>query len=111
MPGPLIQLGATIMCPHGGQVTDVPTNARVLASGMPVATAADTFLVAGCAFQLPPPTPSPCLTVQWLTPAVRVMVNGTPALLQTSAGLCQNPAQVPQGPPIVAATQVRVIGT
>jgi hypothetical protein len=78
---------------------------------MPLATAADTFLVAGCAFQLPPPTPSPCLTVQWLTPAVRVMVNGTPALLQTSAGLCQNPSQVPQGPPIVAATQVRVIGT
>lgn len=111
MPGPLIQTGATIMCPHGGQVTNVPTNTRVLASGMPLATAADTFLVAGCVFQMPPPTPSPCLTVQWIAPAVRVMINGSPALVQTSVGLCQNPAQVPQGPPIVAATQPRVSGT
>jgi Domain of unknown function (DUF4280) len=111
MPGPLIQLGATIMCPHGGQVSDVPTNSRVLASGAPVATVADTFPVAGCAFTLPGPQPSPCLTVQWITPAVRVLVNGTPALLQTSAGLCNSPQQLPQGPPVVAATQVRVIGT
>jgi hypothetical protein len=111
MPGPLIALGATIMCPHAGQVTDVPTNARVLASGAPLATAADTFPVAGCPFTLPGPVPSPCLTVQWLTPAVRVLVNGTPALLQTSAGLCMSPQQLPQGPPVVAATQVRVIGT
>jgi hypothetical protein len=111
MPGPLIQLGATVLCPHGGQVTDVPTNTRVLASGMPLATVADMFLVAGCTFTLPSAQPSPCLTVQWLTPAVRVFVNGTPALLQTSSGLCQSPEQLPQGPPIVAATQVQVIGT
>lgn len=110
MPGPLIQTGATITCPHGGQVSNVPTNTRVLAGGMPLATSADTFLVAGCAFTVGP-NPSPCLTVQWIAPAVRVTLSGTPALIQTSVGLCQNPAQVPQGPPVVAATQPRVSGT
>ena len=110
MPGPLIQTGATIMCPHGGQVTNVPTNSRVLASGMPLATVADAFLVAGCAFTLGA-APSPCLTVQWVAPATRVLIDGTPALVQTSVGLCQNPEQAPQGPPVVAVTQPRVSGT
>jgi hypothetical protein len=49
--------------------------------------------------------------VQWLVPATRVFVNGQPAILQTSAGLCLSAEQIPQGPPVVAVTQPRVIGT
>ena len=111
MPGPLFHVGAGAVCPHGGPVSVVSTNARVFVSGQPVATLADQFLVAGCAFTVPPAKPQPCVKVQWLAPAVRVFVNGQPAVLQTSTGLCLSPEQIPQGPPIVAAVQPRVIGT
>ena len=111
MPGFLFHVGASAICPHGGQVTTISTNARVLVSGMPVATMADTFTVATCVFTVPPGKPQPCVKVQWLTPATRVLVNGQPPVLQTSAGLCQSVEQIPQGPPLVTATQTRVIAT
>lgn len=109
MPGPLYHVGATAICPHGGQVTTISSNARVMVGGMPVATFADTSLVAGCAFT--PVAPQPCLRVQWIVPATRVVVMGQPVLLQSSTGLCIGPTQAPQGPVIIAATQTRVIGT
>ncbi len=111
MPGPLYHVGASAICPHGGQVTTISSNTRVLVSGMPVATLTDTSLVAGCVFTVPGPKPQPCVKVQWLLGAVRVMVNGQPALLQTSTGLCQSVEQIPQGPPSILATQTRVVGT
>ncbi len=111
MPGFLMHVGATAICPHAGQVTVVSTNTRVLVGGQPVATMNDTYTVAGCPFALPGPTPSPCVKVQWLVPAMRVMVSGAPAMLQNSTGLCLSAAQVPQGPPSVIVTQVRVKGS
>jgi len=39
----------------------------------------------------PPGKPQPCIRVQWLVPAARVLVNGQPVLLQTSTGLCLSP--------------------
>lgn len=110
MPGFLFHAGATAICPHAGQVSVIPSNTRVLVSGQPVATLGDLFLVAGCAFTVGP-KPQPCVKVQWLVPATRVLVNGQPAILQTSSGLCQSPEQIPQGPPTVIATQVRVLGS
>jgi hypothetical protein len=107
----LFHVGASAICPHAGQVTTIPSSARVLASGQPVATLADTFLVAGCAFTVPPGKPQPCVKVQWLVPATRVFVDNQPAILQTSVGLCQSPEQIPQGPPSVLVTQPRVSGT
>lgn len=111
MPGPIYHVGASAICPHGGQVTTVSSNARVLVNGMPAATVADTSLIAGCPFQLPGPTPSPCITVRWLVPAVRVSVMGQQVLLQTSQNLCLSAAQAPQGPAIVTVNQTRVIAT
>lgn len=111
MPGPLVHVGAVAICPHGGQVTVVSTNTRVFVGGMPVVTLGDTFLVAGCVFTVPPGKPQPCVKVQWLTPATRVLVNGQPPILQMSSGLCQSPEQIPQGPPTVTTTQPRVVGT
>jgi uncharacterized Zn-binding protein involved in type VI secretion len=110
MPGLLLHVGATAICPHGGQVTIIPSSPRVLVSGQPVATFSDTTLVAGCAFTVGP-KPQPCIKVQWLVPAARVTVGGQPALLQTSPGLCQSAEQIPQGPPTVIAGQMRVQGT
>jgi hypothetical protein len=111
MPAPLFHVGASAICPHGGQVTVVSTNTRVLVSGMAVATMADTCTVAGCAFTVPPGKPQPCVRVQWLVPAARVLVMGQPALLQSSTGLCLSADLIPAGPPTVVATQPRVVGT
>jgi hypothetical protein len=108
MPGFLFHVGATAICPHGGQVQVVPSAPRVLVSGQPVATMADLALVAGCAFNVSG-APQPCLTVQWIVPAARVLVNGIPALVQTSMGLCLGPTQAPQGPVSILVTQPRVV--
>ncbi len=111
MPGFLMHVGATAICPHGGQVSTISANARVLVGGQPVATLSDTYLVAGCAFTVPPGKPQPCVKVQWLVPAARVLVGGQPAVLQTSTGLCQSAEQIPQGSPGVVVTQLRARGT
>jgi uncharacterized Zn-binding protein involved in type VI secretion len=111
MPGLLYHVGASAICPHGGQVTVIPTSPRVTVSGQPVATLGDQYVVAGCAFTVPTGKPQPCIKVQWLVPATRVMINGQPAILQTSTGLCLSAEQIPQGPPTITATQTRVIAT
>jgi hypothetical protein len=108
MPGFLLHMGATAFCPHGGMIMTIKPSPRVFVSAQPVAALGDTFLVTGCAFA--PVKPQPCITVQWLTPATRVFVNGQPAILQASAGLCQSAEKVPQGPPVIVMTQTRVTG-
>jgi len=104
----LVQVGATIQCPHGGQASIVPTNARVKAGGAFVALQADTTTIAGCAFTLPNGTPQPCLMVQWLSGALRVKVGGQPVLTKSSNGLCQGAA--PQGSASIVSTQMQVKG-
>ena len=105
-----MHVGATAICPHGGQVSVVPSNTRVLVNGTPAATLGDLYVVAGCAFTVPPGKPQPCVKVQWLVPSSRILINGQPAILQASTGLCQSAEQIPQGPPTVIATQTRVSG-
>jgi uncharacterized Zn-binding protein involved in type VI secretion len=99
------------MCPHGGQVTTAPGAARVLVGGQPAATMGDTYTVAGCSFMVPGPKPQPCVKVQWLAPATRVTIGGQPAILRTSSALCQSAEQIPGGPPSIATTQMKVMGT
>jgi hypothetical protein len=110
MPGFLTHVGFTAICPHGGQVSVISTNSRVLVSGQPVATLGDTYMIAGCAFTVGT-KPQPCIKVQWLVPASRVKVGGQPVILQDSTGLCQSAEQIPQGPPNIVVTQTRVRGT
>ena len=107
MPGFVLHAGATLMCPHGAPIQSVPTNPRVLVSGMPVSVLPDQFLVAGCPLNVSG-APQPCLRVQWLVPSARVLVNGSPALLQSSVGLTLGPTQAPQGTALVVAVQARV---
>jgi hypothetical protein len=111
MPGSLVQVGATAMCPHGGSVSIVSSNTRVKLNGQAAATMSDTFTIAGCSFTIPPSKPQPCMTVKWLMPALRVKVNGQAVVLQTSTGLCQTGEQIPQGPPNVVSAQLKVTGT
>ena len=110
MGSPIFHVGAQAMCPHGGQVGTTPGSPRVTVGGQPVATMADTYLVAGCAFMVAS-KPQPCVKVQWLVPATRVMVGGQPVILQSSSGLCQSAEQIPAGPPSVVMTQLRAMGT
>jgi hypothetical protein len=111
MPGPLYHQGNVTICPHGGQVNDIPTTPRVTVSFLPVAVLGDVCPIVGCAFVLPSGTPHPCVLTNFVTPALRVFILGRPALLQTSVGLCVAPDQAPQGPPGVLVNQPRVIAT
>jgi hypothetical protein len=54
MPGLVLNVGATAMCPHGGQMSIVSSNTRVLLGGQPAATFSDTYLIAGCPFVVGP---------------------------------------------------------
>jgi hypothetical protein len=115
MPGFFFHLNAQCKCTHGAPVNVVPTQTRVLVSGQVVATATAQLVVAGCPFTVPTGKPQPCVLVKWAMPAARVLIMGQAPLLQPPPGsgpapaLCQSPEQIPQGPPIVAAMQLRVM--
>ena len=82
MPGPILHVGATVLCSHGGQATPTAPNPRVTVSGMPVATIAAPYAVAGCAF-VPPAGNGPCVTGQWIVGATRVLALGQPVVIMT----------------------------
>ena len=111
MPGPIVNVGAVGMCPHGGQIQIISTDARVLLGGLMAATVADQFVIVGCAFTVPPGKPQPCVKVVWMVPAVRVLAMGQPVILQTSVGLCFSADGIPACPPVLTTVQPRVIGT
>lgn len=106
MPGPILHLGATVQCAHGGVATPTAPNPRVLVGGQPVATIAAPYAVAGCAFA-PPAGNGPCVTGQWTVGATRVLVAGQPVAIQTGVATC-----VPTGTPLLPiVAQTRVIAT
>jgi uncharacterized Zn-binding protein involved in type VI secretion len=110
MPGLLFHVGAVATCPHAIPIQVIPSNVRVLVNGMPAATLGDQFVVTGCPFTVPPGKPQPCVRVQWLAPATRILINGQPAILNLSSAMCLSADQIPNGPPIVISTQPRVGG-
>ncbi len=106
---PFLTVAATMTCPHGGTVTATPSSVNAKAGGSPVLTASDTFLIAGCAFNISG-APSPCVTVQWVQPATASTRRGAPTLTMASLGLCLAATQAPQGPVVIASTQTQVSG-
>lgn len=106
MPGPLLHVGATVLCAHGGQGQPTAPNPRVLVSGQPTVTQPAPYTIAGCPFTTPAGSPLPCVTAQWVSAATRVLSNGAPLLLFDSQAVC-----VPNGTPLmITVTQTRVIG-
>jgi uncharacterized Zn-binding protein involved in type VI secretion len=105
MPGYALQVGASLNCSHGGTVQVATTNSRVLVNKQPVLTVGDTWSVVGCPLNVAG-APSPCATLVWISPSVRVKVNGQPVVSSGSTGLSMGP--VPQGSPIVISQQTRV---
>ncbi|ASL26563.1 hypothetical protein [Azotobacter chroococcum] len=105
MPGPLLHLGATVLCAHGGMATPTAPNPRVLVSGQPTVTMTAPYVIAGCPFNVV--VPLPCVTGQWVVAALRVLSNGQPLVLMDSQAVC-----VPNGTPLLPlVVQTRVIGS
>ena len=71
MPGYVLHVGATIQCSHGGQAQATAPNPRVKVGGQMVVTQSAPHTVAGCLFNVSG-VPSPCVTAQWVTAALRV---------------------------------------
>lgn len=100
----ILNQSATVICPHAGQTTTIPTSVRVKIGGVPPLLMTDTTMVAGCAFA-PGGVPSPCLQVTWTSGATRVLIEGKPPLLMSSMGMSVGPGA---GPATIIMTQVRV---
>jgi hypothetical protein len=97
-------MGAVVLCAHGGQATPTVPSPRVLVSGMPIATIAAPYTVAGCAF-VPPSGNGPCVTAQWVVGSVQVISEGQPVAILSGMAVC-----VPTGTPLVpVSAQVRVV--
>jgi len=106
MPGPILHVGATVLCAHGGQAIPTVPSPRVMVSGMPIATIAAPYSIAGCAF-VPPAGNGPCVTAQWVVGAVQVLSEGQPVAIMTGMATC-----VPTGAPLLPVqAQTRVIAT
>jgi hypothetical protein len=106
MGSPILHLGASVLCSHGGQAVPTAPSAVVLVSGMPVATTAAPYAVAGCAF-VPPGGNGPCVTGQWIVGSVRVLSQGQPLVIMTGVSIC-----VPTGTPLLpVSAQTRALAT
>jgi hypothetical protein len=107
-------------CTHSASAQTPPAQPRVVMGvpPLPVETMANMIAVTGCPFQIPfgvGTKPQPCVRVQWTMPATRVLIAGSPPLLQPTPGpgpgACLSVEQIPQGPPMVSGLQTRVIAS
>jgi hypothetical protein len=106
MPGPILHMGATVLCAHGGQAVPTVPSPTVMVSGMPIATIAGPYAVAGCPFVTPAGN-GPCVVGQWVAGAVQVLSHGQPVAIMTGVSVC-----VPTGTPLVpVAAQTLVLAT
>lgn len=90
---------ATVQCPHGGVATPSVTNLRVKLGGSPATTIAAPWKIE-C-----PNAQAPCTIANFAPGATRVLLEGQPAVLSNSTGLCP-----PGGRVLVMLTQGRVEG-
>ena len=104
----LLTTASTMMCPHGGQVQAVSSNARAKA-GAPILRSSDTFTIAGCPLNISG-APHPCVTVQWVKSNIRSKAVGDFMLASDSVGLCLAGDQAPQGTVIISSTQAKASG-
>ena len=106
MPAPILHMGAVVTCAHGGQAMPTAPSPCVFVSGMPIATIAAPYAVAGCAFVTPTGN-GPCVTAQWVVGAVQVMSQGQPVVIMSGVSVC-----VPTGTPLLpVSAQTLVLAT
>jgi hypothetical protein len=106
MPGPVLHVGAVVTCAHGGMAAPTVPVPTVLVSGMPIATIAAPWAVAGCAF-VPPAGNGPCVTGMWILGSLCVQSNGQPVAILSVVSTC-----VPTGTPMLpVSAQTLVLAT
>lgn len=105
MPGPILHLGATVLCSHGGTATPTAVSPRVFVNGQAIVTLPGPYAVAGCTLaSIPSP---PCVTATWMVGATRVFSNAMAVVIATGQSVC-----VPTGTPLVSVVvQGRVVAT
>ncbi len=92
----ILTIDNQIQCPHGGVATVAePTNTPLFVDGSPALLETDTFVIAGCTFNILG-VPVPCVSILWTDAATMLTVNDAGVLLETSMGLCLNAAGAPQ---------------
>jgi len=106
MPGPILHVGAVVTCAHGGMATPTVPSPTVMVSGMPIATIAAPYVIAGCAF-VPPAGNGPCVAGMWIVGSLQVLSNGQPVAILAGVSTC-----VPTGTPMMpVSAQTFVIAT
>lgn len=95
MGSPLLHVGATVQCSHGGTATPTSPNSRVLVNNQPTVTMSAPYSVAVCSHTVSN-TPSPCVTAQWTRAAIRVTSSNLPLVLMDSQAIC-----TPNGTPLM----------
>ncbi len=106
MAGNILNTATTIICTHGGQATLFTSNTRAFADGAPVLLESDIHPVVGCPFTVGIKY-SPCVRIEWSAGASKVIINGTPVLVQTSIGRCINAEGATQGVATIVNTQLK----
>jgi hypothetical protein len=86
MPGPILHLGASMLCMHGGPAQPTAPFPRVTVSAQPVITLATPHVVTGCA--LASTSTPPCVSAQWVVGATRVLAGGTPVAIAAGTAVC-----------------------
>lgn len=105
MPGPVVHLGATVTCAHGGTATPTAPQPRVQLSGQFLVTTTIPHAVAGCS--LAASGNPPCVSGLWTVGSVRVTSMGLALAIQTGTSTC-----APTGTPFLAVVvQPRVFAT
>src|ERR1700730_14389280 len=104
----LLNTSSMLMCPHGGTVTAISSNAHSQAASGAVLRSSDTFTIAGCSFA-PGGTPHPCVQVKWFQTDQHSKTDAF-TLSQESVGFCVAGDQAVQGTVIVSSTQARASG-
>jgi hypothetical protein len=99
-------MGAVVLCAHGGQAMPTTPSPVVMVNGMPIATIAAPYAIAGCPF-VPPAGNGPCATAQWMVGATQVLSQGQPVAIMTGMATC-----VPTGTPLMPVmAQTLVLAT
>jgi hypothetical protein len=104
----LLTTSSILMCPHGGMVSAISSNAQSKAAGDFILRASDTFLIAGCTFNVV--VPHPCVQVQWIPTPARTQAGGDFTLNESSVGLCLAADFAVQGAVLIVFTQPQVSG-
>jgi len=100
----LVTVSTPLLCAHGGTARPTRLSARVRLGGLPAVATGAPCTVAAC--PLPAESGGPCVTAQWLAGALRVRLDGVPAVLTDTRSVC-----TPTGTPLtVLAGQTRVTG-